>query len=100
METALLVKSALIRGLRSFIQYFLITVSTGVANVHDLSTAKALILAAGGAALAFAWRAVIDPLPVPTLVDPAPALAGEEHPLRTSGDVPPGSGGFMTRGPL
>lgn len=70
-----LIKSAMIRAIRTFVQTFLFTLSMSVANVVDLSTAKAVVLAAGSAALALAWRAFLDPMPVPTLADPYPTTS-------------------------
>lgn len=72
-----LVKSAIIRGVRTFIQVFLLSVSAAAVNIVDIPTAKAVVLAAGGFALAAAWRALLDPSPIPSAQDPTGvAIAG------------------------
>lgn len=72
-----LIKSALIRGVRTFVQTFLATLAISALGVIDVSTGKAAVLGAVGFALAAAWRAILDPAPVPSLEDPTgPVIAG------------------------
>lgn len=78
-----LIKSAAIRAVRTFVQTFLALVAAGAMDVVDVATARALAVAAGSAALAAAWRAFIDPSPIPSLVDPYVA-AGEVASSSTS----------------
>lgn len=68
----LIIQSALVRAARSFLQGFGAALLASTASIVDLSTAKAALLGALYAAAAFAWRALLDPSPVPSLVDPAP----------------------------
>lgn len=62
-------KSAAVKALRTFLQAFLATLAVSAANVMDVSTGKAVIVAAASAALAAAWRTFLDTAPVPSLVD-------------------------------
>lgn len=67
-----LVRSALVRGARTFIQVFGIAIAAGATKAVDIPTLWAVIMGAAGFAAAAAWRAVLDPSPVPSLADPAP----------------------------
>lgn len=69
--------SALIKAIRTFVQAFASTLVVSAVGIVDVSTARAVVLGAGAAALAAVWRA-FDTAPVPTLVDPYPA-AGVPH---------------------
>ena len=62
------VKSALVKAIRTFAQAFLATLAVSALGVVDVSTAKAAVLGAVAAGLAAVWRG-FDTLPVPTLVD-------------------------------
>lgn len=96
METALLVKSAVIRALRTFFQVLLAFLAANITEVTSVEAARVIAVAAFAAALAAAWRAFLDQSPIPSLVDPAPAEAEPEPSIRaTSGD----GLGRMTRGP-
>lgn len=62
-------KSVAVKAVRTFVQAFLATLAVSAVGVVDVSTAKAVVVAAGSAALAAAWRAVLDTAPIPSLVD-------------------------------
>ena len=62
-------KSAAVRAARTFVQAFLAIVSAGAIGVVDVPTARALVVAAGSAALAAAWCTFLDTTAVPSLVD-------------------------------
>ena len=52
------IRSIAVRAARTFVQTFAAAVGAGAAGVVDVSTAKALVVAAGAAAFAAAMRAV------------------------------------------
>lgn len=100
MDTVLLAKSAAIRAFRTFIQVVLMFLATNLSEITNVEAARVLAGAAIAAGLAAAWRALLDPTPIPSAKDPAPALAAEKHPLVATSNPPPDVGGRMTRGPL
>ena len=68
-------KSALIRTLRTYLQVAvpaILAVSTDTGPIH-IDAYKAALLSGIPAALAFLWRVLLDPAPVPTLADKNPA---------------------------
>jgi hypothetical protein len=62
-------KSAAVKALRTFVQAFLATLAVSASGIVDVSTGRAAVVAAVSAGIAAAWRAALDTLPVPTLVD-------------------------------
>lgn len=76
-----LIKSAIIRGIRTFVQVFLATLAISAVGVIDVSTGRAAVLGAVSFALAAAWRAILDPAPIPSLEDPTGVvIAGTQPP--------------------
>ena len=53
-------KDILIRALKTFTQTFLATAATGVAGVTNISTLKALLIAAGAAGISAVWNALLS----------------------------------------
>ena len=49
----------LVRALKTFVQAFLATLAVAVVNVHDITTAKAAVVAAVAAAISAVWNAVL-----------------------------------------
>lgn len=76
-------KSAVIRGVRTFVAAFLavygvpaILGALSGSQPIDTNALRAAAVAGFAAIISLVWRAVIDPLPVPTLADKNPAPDG------------------------
>jgi len=76
------VLSALVKAVRTFVQAFCGVMAVSVPADFSVPAWRAVVLAAAAAALAAAWRAGLDTLPVPSLVDRwgTAAVPGAEPP--------------------
>lgn len=55
----LLTNDIVVRALKTAVQTFLATVAVGLSSVTDVTTAKALVVAAAAAAISAVWNSVL-----------------------------------------
>ena len=55
----LLTNDIVVRALKTFTQTFLAVAAAGVADVTDITAAKALVVSAGAAAISAVWNTIV-----------------------------------------